>query len=85
MYGATSKGAVWVRRVARGLLATGAGLGGLATAGGADASQSPLQQTTPLVWVMTAISVVGALIVYGILVWALWKFRDPATKGRRYG
>jgi uncharacterized integral membrane protein len=54
-------------------------------AGGAAAGQSPLDQTTPLIWVMTAISVVGAVIVYAVLAWAIYKFRDPAAKGRRYG
>jgi hypothetical protein len=85
MYRPPSIEAVWVRRVARGLLAIASGLGALAIAGGAAAGPSPLDQTIPLIWVMTAISVVGAVIVYAILAWAIYKFRDPAAKGRRYG
>ena len=44
-----------------------------------------LQQTTPLIDVMTILSIIGAALTWGFLVYALWKFRDPATKGRRYG
>jgi hypothetical protein len=44
-----------------------------------------LQQTLPLVYVMLVISVIGAVITWSFLAYALWKFRDPATKGRRYG
>ncbi|MCI4350540.1 MAG: hypothetical protein L3K15_03390 [Thermoplasmata archaeon] len=54
-------------------------------AGGARAAGSNLDQTSPLVWVMIIISVAGAVVVYGFLAYALWKFRDPHTKGRRYG
>lgn len=44
-----------------------------------------LQQTLPLVYLMIVLSVVGAGITWSVLAYALWKFRDPATKGRRYG
>jgi heme/copper-type cytochrome/quinol oxidase subunit 2 len=49
------------------------------------AGQTDLQEIEPLVWIILAISVGGALITFGFLVYAFWKFRDPATKGRRYG
>jgi uncharacterized integral membrane protein len=44
-----------------------------------------VQQTLPLIWVLLALSIVGAAITWGVLLYALWKFRDPATRGRRYG
>jgi heme/copper-type cytochrome/quinol oxidase subunit 2 len=68
-------------------LAIGTLLGGtlLLAPGGARAGSTDLQQTTPLVWVMIIISVAGAVVVYGFLAYALWKFRDPHTRGRRYG
>ncbi len=47
--------------------------------------ETDLQQISPLVWVILAISVAGASITFSFLVYALWKFRDPTTKGRRYG
>ena len=53
--------------------------------GSAAAGPTDLQQTEPLVWVLTGISVAGAVIVYAFLAYALWKFRDPHTKGRKYG
>ncbi len=49
------------------------------------ASESNLQLTSPLVWTMVAISAAGAIVTFGFLVYAIVKFRDPATKGRRYG
>ncbi|HYK92471.1 MAG TPA: hypothetical protein VEY07_00300 [Thermoplasmata archaeon] len=49
------------------------------------AGQTDYQQTLPLIDVMFVLSLAGALVTFGILVWALVKFRDPATKGRRYG
>jgi heme/copper-type cytochrome/quinol oxidase subunit 2 len=49
------------------------------------AGQTDLQEITPLVWVILAISVGGAIITFAFLAYAVWKFRDPATKGRRYG
>lgn len=62
---------------------------GTAVALGAVALSAPgltdLQETTPLVWVMVIASVIGAAITWGFLAYALWKFRDPATRGRKYG
>lgn len=49
------------------------------------AGQTDLQQISPLVWVILAISVGGAIITFAFLAYAVWKFRDPAAKGRRYG
>jgi NhaP-type Na+/H+ or K+/H+ antiporter len=49
------------------------------------AGQTDLQEITPLVWVILAISVGGAIITFAFLAYAVWKFRDPATRGRRYG
>ncbi len=74
-----------VRGVGRGLLAS-AGITGLfGTAGAASAGQTNLQQTDPILWVLIGLSVAGAILTYGFLAYALWRFRDPATKGRRYG
>jgi heme/copper-type cytochrome/quinol oxidase subunit 2 len=49
------------------------------------AGQTDLQETSPLVWILLAISVGGAIITFAFLVYAVWKFRDPTTRGRRYG
>lgn len=49
------------------------------------ASESNLQLTSPLVWVMVAIGAAGAIVTFSFLVYAILRFRDPATKGRRYG
>ncbi len=49
------------------------------------ATESNLQLTSPLVWVMVAISAAGAIVTFGFLVYAVVKFRDPATRRRRYG
>ena len=49
------------------------------------ATESNLQLTSPLVWVMIAIGAAGAIVTFAFLVYAVVKFRDPATKGRRYG
>jgi hypothetical protein len=49
------------------------------------ANESNLQLTSPLVWVMVAISAAGAIVTFGFLVYAVVKFRDPATRRRRYG
>jgi heme/copper-type cytochrome/quinol oxidase subunit 2 len=60
----------------------------LATAGLGSvrgASESNLQLTSPLVWVMVAISAAGAIVTFAFLVYAVVKFRDPKTRGRRYG
>jgi len=47
--------------------------------------ETDLQQTNAVVWVMIAISAVGAIITFAFLTYALWKFRDPKVKNRRYG
>jgi NhaP-type Na+/H+ or K+/H+ antiporter len=49
------------------------------------AGETDLQQIGPLIWVILAISVGGAIITFAFLAYAVWKFRDPTTKGRRYG
>ena len=48
-------------------------------------SETNLQLTEPLLWVMVGISVAGAIVTFAYLVYAVWKFRDPRMKGRRYG
>ena len=74
-----------LRRLARGLTAWAGASAALALSGSAAAGPTNLQETTPLIWVMVAISVAGAIITWGIMVYALWKFQDPRTKRRRYG
>ena len=70
----------------RGVLAVALLLDLLAITGGAlAAGQSVIQQVSPLVWIMIAISAGGATITYGFLVYTLWKFRDPTTRRRNYG
>lgn len=49
------------------------------------ADQTNYQETLPLVYVILIISVVGAGLVFAFLLYAIVHFRDPATKGRRYG
>jgi len=51
----------------------------------AHATESNLQLTSPLVWVLVAISAAGAIVTFSFLVYAIVKFRDPATRRRRYG
>ncbi|MCI4370050.1 MAG: hypothetical protein L3J81_01825 [Thermoplasmata archaeon] len=72
------------RPLARALLGLGAA-GAIAPWTGVAAETSNLAETTPLVWVLIGISVTGALITYAFLAYALWRYRDPHTKGRRYG
>jgi len=48
-------------------------------------AETNLEETMPLVWAMVVISAIGAAITFGVLTYALWKFRDPAMKRRRYG
>jgi heme/copper-type cytochrome/quinol oxidase subunit 2 len=47
--------------------------------------ETNLQQTNAVVWIMIALSAVGAIITFSFLVYALWKYRDPKVKNRRYG
>ena len=49
------------------------------------AGSSNLQLTEPLLWVMIGISVAGAVVTFAFLVYAVWKFRDPKMRRRRYG
>ena len=72
----------WLPRLATTIAAVGT-LGGVA--GTAAAGPTNLQQTDPVVWVMIGISIAGAVITYAVLAYSVWKFRDPKTKGRRYG
>lgn len=44
-----------------------------------------LDLTNPLLWTILAIGVAGAIVTFAFLVYAVWKFRDPATRRRRYG
>jgi len=46
---------------------------------------SNLQETNGLVWVLLGISVAGAILTFGFLVYALWKWRDRETSRRPYG
>lgn len=48
-------------------------------------SSSVLDQVDPVLWVMIAIGTAGAVITFAVLAYALVKFRDPATRRRRYG
>lgn len=47
--------------------------------------QTNLQLTEPLLWTMIGISAAGTIVTFAFLVYAIWKFRDPGVKGRRYG
>jgi len=60
---------------------------GVAAVGAVEAAgaQTVLEQTGPLVWVILGISIAGALITFAILAYAIWRFRDPAARGRRHG
>jgi hypothetical protein len=57
----------------------------VALAGLVASGETDLQLTSPLLWVMLALTVAGALITYAFLVYAVWRFRDPTTKRRRHG
>lgn len=59
--------------------------GTVALAGAAFSAETNLQLTMPLVWVMLIMSLIGAAVTFGALIWTLWKYRDPAARGRRYG
>jgi heme/copper-type cytochrome/quinol oxidase subunit 2 len=77
---------VRTRRAARAALAVAAAVGAVVLPGLARADGSTnLTETSPLVWVMVAISIGGSIITFAILVYAIWRFRDPAVRGRRYG
>lgn len=57
----------------------------LALSGFASAGATDYQEIMPLVWVMTALSALGAGLTFGIIVWVIYRFRDPTTRRRRYG
>ncbi|HTP55974.1 MAG TPA: hypothetical protein VML53_04815 [Thermoplasmata archaeon] len=57
----------------------------LAGVGPLVGTETNLQLTEPLLWAMIAISTAGAIVTFAFLVYALWKFRDPAVRRRRYG
>lgn len=57
----------------------------VALAGVVATGETPLQLTNPLLWVMLALTVAGAIVTYAFLVYAVWRFRDPKMKGRRHG
>ncbi|MEM0128689.1 MAG: hypothetical protein QXG65_00770 [Thermoplasmata archaeon] len=44
-----------------------------------------LAQESQIIWVITGIAAGGAAITFAFLIYAIHRFRDPATKGRRYG
>lgn len=58
----------------------GVALGGVIATGSTN-----LAQTNSLVWTLVAISAAGTIVTFAFLVYAIWKFRDPKVKGRRYG
>lgn len=47
--------------------------------------ETDLQQVSPLIWLLIALSAAGAFVTYAILVYAVWRFRDPTTRRRNYG
>jgi hypothetical protein len=49
------------------------------------AQETNYQETLPLVYAILVISVIGAAVTFGFLIYAVIHFRDPATVGRRYG
>ena len=57
----------------------------VALAGLLASGETDLQLTEPLLWVMLALTVAGSIITYAFLVYAVWRFRDPATRRRRHG
>jgi hypothetical protein len=57
----------------------------LALAGPVLTQQTNYQETIPIVYAILIISVIGAAITFGVLIYAVIHFRDPNTVGRRYG
>lgn len=53
--------------------------------GAAFRGATDLAQESPIIWVLTGIAAGGAVITFAFLVYGVLRFRDPATKGRRYG
>jgi len=48
-------------------------------------AESNLQETNALLWVVIGIATAGSIVTFAFLVYALWKFRDPNVRNRRYG
>jgi len=44
-----------------------------------------IAQESPIIWVLTGLSAGGAIITFAFLIYGVLRFRDPKTKGRRYG
>ncbi len=76
---------VGIRSAARALVAAAVPAVTLAIAGSASATDTLYDQTMPVVWVLLVISVAGAFATFAVLVYAIYRFRDPTTRGRRYG
>jgi hypothetical protein len=47
--------------------------------------QTNLQETNALVWVILGISVAGAIVTFGFLVYAVLKWHDRGASRRPYG
>ena len=47
--------------------------------------ETNLQLTNPLLWTLVAISTAGAIVTFAVLVYALWRFKDPSARRRRHG
>jgi heme/copper-type cytochrome/quinol oxidase subunit 2 len=73
------------KTLARTLLGVGAAGTFANVAGFASAHPTNLQETSGILWVMMGISVAGAIVTYAFLAYAIWRYRDPHTRGRRYG
>ncbi len=58
---------------------------GMALAAPAFANETNYQETLPIVYAILIISVIGAALTFSFLFYAIVHFRDPATRGRRYG
>ncbi len=69
----------------RGVVRRSAGVTAIALGAAAFAAQTPIEQTMPLVWVITGIAAGGAVITFAFLFYSIWRYRDPATRRRRYG
>jgi hypothetical protein len=58
---------------------------GIALVAPVATGETNLQLTQPLLWAMIAISTAGAIVTFSFLVYALWRFRDPSVRRRRFG
>ena len=74
-----------IRSAARALAAAAVPAVTIALAGAASATPTNYDETMPIVWVLLAISIAGAAATFGMLIYAIVRFRDPTTRGRRYG